>query len=152
MAKLAPAELPVSGGRGFGKLSHAAGGADARAQARSPSGLSHGGERVEDPAVFADADVALVVEHQPRHQRVGLLARQPRHAHDVGQADAPLARADDGEQAPLGLAGVLRGSRGTEEEAVHALVERQLGARVAPRRVPAGLVPPAPAPYPYPPP
>ena len=57
------------------------------------------------PAVLADADVALVVEHQPGHHRVGLFARQAGDPHDVGQADAALAGADGGEDAALDLDG-----------------------------------------------
>ena len=88
-------------------------------------------EAVEDAPVLADADVAVVVEHQPGHQRVGLLARQARHAHHVGEADAALLRADAPRGAPLRLARVLRRRRGPEEEAVHLLVEGRLRPRAA---------------------
>ena len=123
MTKFAPPELPVSGGSGFDPRPRRRGlGAVGAARGRLPDR----GEAVEDAAVLADAHVALVVEHQPRHHRVGLLARQAGHAHHVGQADAALAGADRGDDVALGLARVLRRRSRPEEEAVHALVERHL--------------------------
>ena len=102
MTKLAPPGLPVSGGMRS---------SSPRASARAPASgavFRMRLEAVDDPAVLADVDVAVVVEHQARHHRVGLLARQARHAHHVGQADAPLAGADGGDDEALVLARILR--------------------------------------------
>ena len=96
MATFAPAGLPVSGGNGFGARPR---GRRLALRARSIGRPSQRGEAVDDAAVLADVDVPVVVEHQPRHHRVGLLARQPGDAHHVGQADAPLAGADGREDA-----------------------------------------------------
>jgi hypothetical protein len=116
---------PDGGGRGGG-LGGAGGGAQVL-------------ELVDDGAVFTGFDVALIVDHQAQEQALGFFTGQAGHAHDVSGGDAAFLPAQLGQDQAFLLARIALHAGRTEDEAVHPLVEGNLGLMPAP----AVLVQPA---------